>query len=258
MTTAYPTGLDAFDPPQAGQTLASPKPAYEYVRDLQDAIEAIEAAVGIIDSAVTDSVQYRVDNHAHPAQDIELEHTMLSTTGHSDSQGGTPVDGRVVMYAVDEDTGSEGWTARDLPPALGDHALLSGLTNEADHPQYALAGHAHLAEEVLDNSVFLTMTLGSAGTGSDRALFVAPWACRLKSFSIVLTQGTTPSATVMPKQNGSTDLLSAGLAAAAADTAYTSTSVEDVELAAGDYVLCDVTAASGTPNIFMQLEVERI
>ncbi len=260
MTVNFPTSLDSFDPPSPGQTLASPRPAYEYIRELQEAIEALEAAVGVVDSLVADSHEYRIDNHQHAAIDVDLEHDMLDTTAHTDSIGGAPTDGRVVMYVIDEDTLSEGWTARDLPESTLDHGFLAGLGDEADHPQYSLAGHSHLDEEIVDNSIVVTTTLSSAGTGNDRVIFVAPWACRVKTASGVMWGGTTPAITARPLKNAATQLFTT-------DIDLTDVNVPDTvsdpiaaaeELAAGDFVQFDVTAGTGTPNVHFQLEIERI
>lgn len=258
--TDFPTQLDDFTPPSPGQTLASPRPAYEYVRELQEAVEALEAAVGVVDSVIQTSLEYRMDNHGHPAADIDLEHDILDTTAHEDTLGGQLIDQYVLMYVVDDDAGTAGWTTQPLPSTTTDHGALAGLADEGDHPQYALAGHAHLAEEVVDNSVIVTTTLSSAGTSNDRVIFVAPWACRVKTASAVMWGGTTPTLTARPLKNGATQLFTTDLDLA---DVLTSDTVSDPigaaeELAAGDYVQFDVTAASGTPNVHFQLEVERI
>lgn len=257
--TDFPTSLDSFSPPSPGQTLASPRPAYEYVRELQEAVEALEAAVGVVDSLVADSLEYRMDNHGHPSADIELEHDMLDANAHTDAVGGSPNDGAVVMWVVDEDTGSEGYTAQELPSGVSDHGTLAGLADE-DHPQYALAGHSHLAEDIVDNSIVIGIALNSVGTGNDRGIFIAPWACRVKTFAGVMHGGTTPSLTVQAQKNGTTAIFATDLVLT--DTldpvTVSDPDATDGILAAGDWVEVDPTVASGTPNAFFQLEVERI
>jgi hypothetical protein len=61
MTTAYPTGLDAFTNPTATSTLVAPSHADQHA-DANDAIEALEAKVGITSSAVVTSLDYIVRN----------------------------------------------------------------------------------------------------------------------------------------------------------------------------------------------------
>lgn len=59
MTTAFPTGLDDFSNPTPDQPL--PGHAQKHT-DLNDAVEALEAKIGVDDSAVTSSLDYRVNS----------------------------------------------------------------------------------------------------------------------------------------------------------------------------------------------------
>lgn len=61
MTTAYPTGLDALTNPTATSTLVAPSHANQHA-DANDAIEALEAKVGVTNSLVTTSLDYVVRN----------------------------------------------------------------------------------------------------------------------------------------------------------------------------------------------------
>lgn len=58
MTTAFPTGLDAFTNPAASAALSTDHTSQH--GDLNDAVEALEAKVGIDNSAVPSSLDYRV------------------------------------------------------------------------------------------------------------------------------------------------------------------------------------------------------
>lgn len=59
MAINYPTSLDDFSNPQSTDTMASPSHAQQH-SDMNDAIEAVQAKVGINSSADTDSLDYKV------------------------------------------------------------------------------------------------------------------------------------------------------------------------------------------------------
>jgi len=61
LATSFPTGLDALTNPTSGNTLASPDHAGQHA-DANDAIEALEAKVGVNGSAVTSSLDYKITN----------------------------------------------------------------------------------------------------------------------------------------------------------------------------------------------------
>ena len=59
MTTNFPTSLDALTNPTSSDTLASPDHASQH-SDANDAIEALQAKVGVNGSAVTSSLDYKI------------------------------------------------------------------------------------------------------------------------------------------------------------------------------------------------------
>ena len=61
MATSFPTGLDALTNPTSANGLNSPDHAGQHA-DANDAIEALEAKVGINSSAVTSSLDYKITN----------------------------------------------------------------------------------------------------------------------------------------------------------------------------------------------------
>ena len=61
MATSFPTGLDALTNPTSSDGLNSPDHAGQH-SDANDAIEALEAKVGINSSAVTSSLDYKITN----------------------------------------------------------------------------------------------------------------------------------------------------------------------------------------------------
>ena len=61
MATNFPTSLDALTNPTGSSSLTSPDHAGQHA-DINDAVEALEAKVGINSSAVTSSLDYKIVN----------------------------------------------------------------------------------------------------------------------------------------------------------------------------------------------------
>lgn len=59
MATNYPTSLDALTNPVSTDTLASPDHAFQHT-DINDAVEALQAKVGINNSSDSTSLDYKV------------------------------------------------------------------------------------------------------------------------------------------------------------------------------------------------------
>ena len=66
MTTNFPTSIDALTNPSASDPLNSPSHSGQH-SNANDAIEAIEAKVGVDGSAVSTSLDYQMESHAHTA-----------------------------------------------------------------------------------------------------------------------------------------------------------------------------------------------
>ena len=60
MATSFPTSLDALTNPAAGDSLTSPSHADQHA-DANDAIEALQAKVGVNGSTVATSLDYKVE-----------------------------------------------------------------------------------------------------------------------------------------------------------------------------------------------------
>jgi microcystin-dependent protein len=78
MATNFPTNLDALTNPTSGDTLASPDHAAQHA-NANDAIEALEAKVGVNSSAVTTSHDYLIKNNT-PAGVINMWATTTAPT----------------------------------------------------------------------------------------------------------------------------------------------------------------------------------
>lgn len=59
MATSFPTGLDTLTNPIGSNTLDSPDHAGQHA-DANDAIEALQAKVGVNNSTVTTSIDYKL------------------------------------------------------------------------------------------------------------------------------------------------------------------------------------------------------
>jgi hypothetical protein len=64
MTTSFPASLDTLTNPSSGDSLNSPSHSGQHA-DANDAIEALQAKVGVDGSAVTTSLDYKVRNIAN-------------------------------------------------------------------------------------------------------------------------------------------------------------------------------------------------
>lgn len=87
MAINFPNSVDSLTNPQSGLDLANPSHASQH-SDLNDAIEALQAKVGVTGSGVTTSLDYRV---------ATLENTS-STTGVADTgatEPSSPVTGQI-------------------------------------------------------------------------------------------------------------------------------------------------------------------
>jgi len=70
VATNFPTSLDALTNPTGASSLTSPDHAGQHA-DINDAVEALEAKVGINSSAVTTSLDYKMTNGIHSALNVD-------------------------------------------------------------------------------------------------------------------------------------------------------------------------------------------
>lgn len=92
MTTSFPTGLDALTNPTGSSSLTSPDHAGQHT-DANDAIEALEAKVGVDGSAVTTSLDYKVNNiNANNITSGTLPDARLSFSGTGVSTGDVSIE----------------------------------------------------------------------------------------------------------------------------------------------------------------------
>lgn len=90
MATSFPGGLDALTNPSSGDTLASPSHSGQHA-NANDAIEALQAKVGVDGSAVTTSLDYKVRNIA----DATITNTIVQGLEESWNVAATAATGTV-------------------------------------------------------------------------------------------------------------------------------------------------------------------
>ena len=61
MATSFPSGLDSLTNPSSGDSLSSPSHSAQHA-NVNDAVEALQAKVGVDGSAVTSSLDYQLAN----------------------------------------------------------------------------------------------------------------------------------------------------------------------------------------------------
>ncbi len=137
MTTSFPTSLDNFTNPTASDTLNSTTvPHPDQHANANDAIEALEAKVGINGSAVATSLDYRVTA-------LEAITPMLDA--------GTSTDNAVVRF-----NGTDGQTTQNSALIVGDNGEIHGYRGSRN----AQTGTTY---EIVsgDSGKVLTLTNGS-------------------------------------------------------------------------------------------------
>jgi hypothetical protein len=113
MATSFPSGLDSFTNPTAVDTLDSPPHDTQHA-DANDAIEALQAKVGVDSSAVTSSLDYRVGQLETGGGGM----TVSSTAPSSPAEGDMWYDdtsGRTYVYY--DDGSSQQWVEFGAPPS---------------------------------------------------------------------------------------------------------------------------------------------
>jgi len=101
MSTQFPTALDTLTNPTAGQNLNSPSHSGQHA-DANDAIEALEAKVGVNGSVVTSSLDYRATSLESRATSLESRATSLESRATS-LESGWIVAGETWTYASADD-----------------------------------------------------------------------------------------------------------------------------------------------------------
>jgi hypothetical protein len=141
MSTSYPTSLQDLDATRgtASQSLSSPSHVTHHTNE-DDTIEALETKVGVDNSAVTSSIDYKLKNSAS----INPGHKHTLAAGISDVTITTPVNGNGLFYngsawvntdvnVADASTTVKGVTKMSTAPAVANNPIAVG-DNDARVP----------------------------------------------------------------------------------------------------------------------------
>jgi len=128
MTTNFPTSLDSFTDPTAGSALNSPSHAGQHT-DKNDAVEALEAKVGIDGSAVTTSIDYKLANSVVLKTLVDAKGDIIAATAaDAVARLGVGTNGQVLSADSAQSTGLA-W----VTPSSGNDSriLIAGLASDA-------------------------------------------------------------------------------------------------------------------------------
>lgn len=144
MATGFPTSLDALTNPTSGQALNSPSHSSQHTNS-NDAIEALQAKVGVTNSAVTTSLDYkmRINN---PVGEITLWGTSTAPTGWLIADGST----------VSRSTYSALFAVLGTTYGIGDGSTTFGIPN--------LKGKVPVGRDASDTSFDTIAETGGAKT----------------------------------------------------------------------------------------------
>lgn len=150
MATGFPTSLDALTNPTSGQALNSPSHSSQHTNS-NDAIEALQAKVGVTNSAVTTSLDYkmRINN---PVGEITLWGTSTAPTGWLIADGST----------VSRSTYSALFAVLGTTYGIGDGSTTFGIPN--------LKGKVPVGRDASDTSFD---TIGETGGAKTHTLTIA-------------------------------------------------------------------------------------
>ena len=128
MATNFPSSLDAFTNPTATDTLDSP-PHDQQHANINDAVEALEAKVGVNSSAVTSSLDYRVTALEGAGAGMETSATPPASPSDGDLWYDTD-DGRTYVY-YDDGTSAQ-WVEFGAPAVAHGKILQVVSTTKTD------------------------------------------------------------------------------------------------------------------------------
>jgi hypothetical protein len=186
MATSYPASLDSFTNPTAVDTLDSPPHDTQHA-DANDAIEALQAKVGVDSSAVTTSLDYRVAQLETGGGGM----TVSSTAPSSPAEGDMWYDdtsGRTYVYY--DDGSSQQWVEFGAPPSGIGKILQVVSTTKTDIFSASVAQGASTAITGLSASI--TPSSASSTILVIGQINAAVYATNAEAPVAVLTRGGTP------------------------------------------------------------------
>jgi hypothetical protein len=260
MSIKFPTELDDFSDPVGSSSMEDSHP--ELHKNVNDAIEALEAKVGVTDSVDTNSLDYKI-NHI---------------TGSGDVVGpSSATDGNVVLF--DTATGKK----------IKDSGLTLSGTNTGDEPdasttvkgivELAIASEVNtgtsdtlsvtpdaLAGSVMGTKGFCVIAVApttDVSAADGKAYIMIPECMNgmnlVRANASVVTAGTTNATTIdIYNVTDSKDMLSTAISIASGGTIGTAGTVNASydDVATNDVLRIDVTSASTTNAKGLQIILE--
>ena len=169
MAVTFPTTLDSFADRSSGDTISE-----DHVNDLQDAVEFLEAKVGINSSAVTSSLDYlidhipanAVDSDAYVDGSIDLAHMSANSVDSAQYVDGSIDLIHMSVNSVDSDQYVDGSIDRvHLAADIVDGTKLSDNAINSEHYTDGSIDLEHLADNMFGPSKASNGTLMVASDG---------------------------------------------------------------------------------------------
>lgn len=192
MSTNFPTSLDALTNPAAGDPLNAPSHSEQHA-NANDAIEALEAKVGVNGSAVTSSLDYKLTNAA--SSNPGHVHTVSAITDYTAPPAGANPTGTVGLSAVNGSATT--FLRSDGAPALSQ--AIAPTWTAAHIWQVSSANAVSIGPNGDTNPVLRVVTnVSSAATG----ISITGNAAGSSVTLTVLSSGTNESLLLVPKGAG--------------------------------------------------------
>lgn len=225
MASSFPTSLDSFTDPASSDYLNSPDHADQHI-DINDAVEKLQAKVGIDDSAVTTSIDYFIN---HASGDFRThEHDGGSDDGAQLTWGNCWSDA-VHTHASDAQGGTLDW----------DNC-------------WADAVHAHSSDAeggaLYTKRAFSFQLNGTVSTGNEQGQkYCSPQDLTVKRIYAETDSGTCD----IRIQKGTTTI---DTIASVGDGGSSSTSFDESSISQDDKITLDVTGVSSCSGLRVTME----
>jgi len=225
MASSFPTALDSFTDPQSGDKLNSPNHITQH-QDINDAIEKIEAKVGIDGSADTDSHDYKLSEVTGSDKAVGKTATQTLTNKTLDSP---KINGSVSGTAIkDEDD-----MASNSATALATQQSIKAYVD---------------AKKV--NRAFTWGIKGTLVTGDEQGMkYIVPQNMTVKK--IWYKTGSGSAGVRIQKNTTTVDTFTAG------SSVGSTTSITSASLTAGQVLTLDITSVSSAVDLFVTVECEQ-
>ena len=169
MTTSFPASLDALTNPTSGDSLSSPSHSAQHA-NVNDAVEALEAKVGVDGSAVTTSLDYKV---TYPQEVIVIaisDETTDIATGTAVVTFRMPFAMTLTAVRASLSTASTSGTPTFDINEGGTTILSTKITVDANEKTSTTAATAPvISDSALADDAEMTIDVDVAGTGAKGA-----------------------------------------------------------------------------------------